>query len=86
MVAELLVRDQIRAAKRRDEPPPPPPPEVLERLMTPGLPRHLVLLYVVKRVEAADEARVEQMLRSSLDELTEATGAEQPIVQASLLE
>lgn len=78
MVAELLVRDQIRAAKRRDEPPPPPPPEVLERLMAPGLPRHLVLLYVVKRVEAADEARVEQMLPLVMASLTSAELAAHP--------
>ena len=75
IVCELLVDDQIReaaaaadgaagaggSAAKSDEQPPPVPPEV-PVMLTRGFARHVLLLYVIRRVEAADEARCEQML------------------------
>ena len=73
-VAELIVGDRIRgaSAKAPEDVPPPPPPAALGAVLRQGLARRLVLLYVVRRLEAADEARVEQLLPLIMADLTAA--------------
>ena len=70
IVCELMVDDHAReaahaggvAGARADERGAPPVPPEVSVMLQRGFARHVLLQYIIRRVEAADEARCEQML------------------------